>query len=127
MNTQMIKVEALPKTLHSHGVKTGNLIFTTGQLGRDPQTGELADDIGKQTRQALNNLKTLAESQGLTMDHVVRMTIYVANIEDVPHLNKVYFEEFFPVYRPARTCVEVSRIAKNALLELDAVITCKED
>lgn len=127
MNKQMIKVEALPKTLHSHGVKTGNLIFTTGQLGRDPQTGVLADDIEKQTRQALNNLKTLAESQGLTMDHVVRMTIYVANIEDVPQLNKVYFEEFFPEYRPARTCVEVSRIAKNALLELDAVITCEEE
>ena len=108
-------------------MKTGNLIFTTGQLGRDPQTGVLADDIEKQTRQALNNLKTLAESQGLTMDHVVRMTIYVANIEDVPQLNKVYFEEFFPEYRPARTCVEVSRIAKNALLELDAVITCEEE
>ena len=123
----MIKVEALPKTLHSHGVKTGNLIFTTGQLGRDPQTGELAADIEQQTRQALNNLKTLAESQGLTMDHVVRMTIYVADIADVPQLNKVYFEEFFPEYRPARTCVEVSKIAKNALLELDAVITCEEE
>ena len=123
---QMIKVAQLPETLHAHAVKTGNLIFTTGQLGRNPVTKEIPAGMENQARQALANLRTLAESQGLTLNNVARMTIYVSNLEDMPQLNKVYFEEFFPEYRPARTCVQVARIARDALLELDAVLSCGE-
>jgi 2-iminobutanoate/2-iminopropanoate deaminase len=123
MNKQVINVEGLPKSVHSHAVKAGNFIFTTGQLGRT-QAGELLEGIEAQTRQALQNLKTLVESQGLALDHVVRLTLYVTHIEDVPKLNEVYFGEFFPENRPARTCIEVSKIGAGALLELDAVIVC---
>lgn len=126
MNT-MIKIDSLPKTMHAHAVKAGNLLFTTGQLGRNPQTGEIPEGMAAQARQALGNLKTLVQSQRLTLNQVARITIYVKNIEDVVELNKVYFEEFFPDYRPARTCVAVSNIAGNALLELDAVIHCEEE
>ena len=123
---EMLKIKELPETLHAHAVKTGNLIFTTGQLGRNPVTKEITAGMENQARQALANLRTLAESQGLTLNNVARMTIYVSNLEDMPQLNKVYFEEFFPEYRPARTCVQVARIARDALLELDAVLSCGE-
>lgn len=126
MNT-MIKVDALPKTMHAHAVRTGNLLFTTGQLGRNSQTGEIPAGMEAQARQTLNNLKLLLQSQHLTLEHVVKLTIYVQHIEDVAELNKVYFDEFFPEYRPARICVAVANIASNALLEMDAVINCEEE
>lgn len=124
MKTQMINIDTLPKTVHCHAVKIGNLMYTTGQLGKDPKTSQVLDGIEAQARQALTNLKTLVESQGLTLKDVVKITIYVTNIQDLAKLNEVYFGEFFPEYRPARTCVEVSKIGADALLELDAVVAC---
>lgn len=124
MDTQMINIAALPKTVHCHAVRVGSLMYTTGQLGKDPKTSQVLDGIEAQTRQALTNLKTLVESQGLTLQDVVKITIYVTDIKTLPKLNEVYFGEFFPEYRPARTCVEVSKIGADALLELDAVVAC---
>lgn len=124
MDTQMINIAALPKTVHCHAVRAGSLMYTTGQLGKDPKTSQVLDGIEAQTRQALTNLKTLVESQGLTLQDVVKITIYVTDIKTLPKLNEVYFGEFFPEYRPARTCVEVSKIGADALLELDAVVAC---
>jgi 2-iminobutanoate/2-iminopropanoate deaminase len=121
---QCINVEDLPKSMHSHAVKVGNLIFTTGQIGRDPQTNQLLEGMEQQARQALTNLKILVESQGLTLDNIARLTIYVTNIDELSKLNEVYFNEFFPENRPARTCIEVSKIGIGAVVEIDAVIVC---
>lgn len=121
---QCYDVQGVPKSAHSHVVKAGDFLFTTGQMGRDID-GKMLDGIENQTRQALENLKIVAEAAGSTLDNVARITVFVTNLDDVTKLNEVYFNEFFQENRPARTCVEVSKIAQGALLELDAVIYCK--
>jgi 2-iminobutanoate/2-iminopropanoate deaminase len=121
---QCYEVQGVPKSAHSHVVKAGNFLFTTGQMGRDID-GKLLDGIENQTRQALKNLKTVVEAAGSSLENVVRITVFVTNLEDVAKMNDVYFGEFFPDNRPARTCVEVSGIALGALLELDAVVYCE--
>ena len=121
---QCYEVAGVPKSAHSHVVKAGNFLFTTGQMGRDID-GKMLDGIEKQTRQALQNLKIVAEAAGSTLENVARITVFVTNLDDVSKLNEVYFNEFFQKNRPARTCVEVSKIAQGALLELDAVIYCE--
>ena len=121
---QCYEVQGVPKSSHSHVVKAGNFLFTTGQMGRDID-GKMLDGIENQTRQALNNLKTVVEAAGSTLENVARITVFVTNLKDVAKMNEVYFGEFFQENRPARTCVEVSGIALGALLELDAVIYCE--
>lgn len=121
---QCYDVQGVPKSAHSHVVKAGGFLFTTGQMGRDID-GNMLEGIENQTRQALNNLKIVAEAAGSNLDNVARITIFVTNLDDLTKLNEVYFNEFFKENRPARTCVEVSKIAQGALLELDAVILCE--
>lgn len=121
---QCYEVQGVPKSSHSHVVKAGNFLFTTGQMGREID-GKMLDGIENQTRQALNNLKTVVEAAGSTLENVARITVFVTNLEDVAKMNEVYFGEFFADNRPARTCVEVSGIALGALLELDAVVYCE--
>ena len=98
-----------------------NLIFTSGQLGMIPATGELAgDDIQTQTRQALTNLKAIVEQAGGTLDNVVKTTVFLNSMNDFVEMNRVY-KTFFSADCPARSAVEVSRLPKNALVEAEAI------
>lgn len=104
----------------SQGIKVGNLIFTSGQLGKDPATGQLGEGIQEQTRLCLENIKAILEEAGSSLSDVIRVTIFVSNLDEVKYLNEVY-KNYFPEEPPARLCVEVSRLALGALVEMEAI------
>jgi 2-iminobutanoate/2-iminopropanoate deaminase len=106
---------------YSHSVRSGNLLFVSGQVPFHPTTGELVGtNIAEQAEQTMKNLASLLASANLGMENVVKTTVYLANWDDFAGFNGVY-SKFMGEHKPARATVEVSRIAKNALLELEAV------
>lgn len=106
---------------YSQAVKTGTLVFVSGQLALDPATGNLVqDDIKAETRQAMNNLKNILEAAGSSLDKVVKTTLFIKDMDDFSQINEVY-GEFFQQNPPARACVEVARLPKDAHFEVEAV------
>ena len=105
----------------SQGVKTESLVFTTGQLPIDPTTGELvSDDVRDQTRQVLLNIKAILEEAGCTLDRILKATVFITNMDDFTKVNEIY-AGFFSDQPPARSCVEVSGLAKGAKVEIEAI------
>ena len=105
----------------SQGVKTDTLVFATGQLPLDPATGEIvSDDVREQTRQVMNNLKAILAEAGCSMDRVLKATVFITSMDDFVKVNEVYAEFFFGNY-PARSCIEVSGLAKGAKVEIEAI------
>ncbi|SDY86800.1 RidA family protein [Tindallia californiensis] len=106
---------------YSQAVEAGNMIFVSGQLPMDPETMQfVSEDIQGQTKQSLNNLKAILESAGFTMEQVVKTTVFVKDMNEFGEMNKVY-GEFFTDHKPARACVEVARLPKDAKVEIEAV------
>lgn len=102
-------------------VKTDTLVFSTGQLPLDPATGELvSDDVQAQTRQVLLNLKAILEAAGCSLDRVLKATVFITNMDDFDKVNEVY-AGFFSDTPPARSCIEVSGLAKGAKVEIEAI------
>jgi 2-iminobutanoate/2-iminopropanoate deaminase len=99
----------------------GDLIFVSGQAGRDPQTGSLALDVEAQTEQALRNVETILQAAGSSLAHVVRCGVFLVDMKEFPKMNDVY-ARVFGSHRPARTTVEVSALPGEGLrVEIDAV------
>ncbi len=119
---KIVSTEKAPPAIgpYSQAVIAGDLIFTAGQLGIDPQTGELAEGIAAQTRQALTNLSAVLEAAGSSLDRVVKATVFLARIEDFAAMNTVY-AEFFPLQPPARSTVEVVQLPRAALVEIEVI------
>ena len=106
---------------YSQAVKTDTMVYVSGQLAFDPTTGDLVtDDIKVETRQAINNLKTIIEAAGSSLDKVVKTTLFIKNMDDFPLINEVY-GEFFKENHPARACVEVARLPRDANFEIEAI------
>ena len=106
---------------YSQAVKSGNLIFISGQLPLVPATGTMiAGRIREQTRQALENLAAIVEAAGGSLSSVIRTTLYVTDLNDFGIVNSIY-AEFFPEKPPARSTVQVALLPKGALIEVDAV------
>lgn len=108
---------------YSQGIDIGNLIFFSGQIPLNPETGEMPEGIEAQTKQALENIKGLLESQGLDFSHVVKTTVFLDNMDDFNTVNSIYAQYFVEPY-PARSAVEVGRLPKGALIEVE-IIACK--
>ena len=108
---------------YSQGIDIGNLIFFSGQIPLNPETGEMPEGIEAQTKQALENVKGLLESQGLDFSHVVKTTVFLDNMDDFNTVNSIYAQHFVEPY-PARSAVEVGRLPKGALIEVE-IIACK--
>jgi 2-iminobutanoate/2-iminopropanoate deaminase len=103
------------------GVKTDTLVFSTGQLPLDPATGELvSDDVQAQTRQVLFNLKAILKAAACSLDRVLKATVFITNMDDFDKINEVY-AGFFSDTPPARSCVEVSGLAKGAKVEIEVI------
>ena len=119
---QIISTSPAPGAVgpYSQAVRVGSLVFISGQLGLDPQTKQLADGVQAQTRQALTNLKAILESQGLTLDHVVKTTVFLQRMDDFAAMNEVY-ATFFASHPPARSTVEVARLPLGGLVEIEAI------
>ena len=120
---QVIKTEKAPAAIGPYSVanRVGDLIFTAGQLGLDPEIMELVPGgIEEETRQALTNLKNVIEAAGSSMDAVVKTTVFLRDIDDFTRMNSVY-GEFFKTKYPARSAVQVAALPKGAAVEIEAV------
>jgi 2-iminobutanoate/2-iminopropanoate deaminase len=120
---QILTSEQAPKAIgpYSAGIRTGNLVFTAGQLGVNPSTGEfVSDEISAQTRQALKNLQAVLEAGGASLENVVKATVFLRDMDDFGAMNEVY-AEFFTQNPPARSAVQVARLPKDAAVEIEAI------
>ena len=105
---------------YSAGIRTGSTVYVSGQLPADPTTGAFPEGIEAQTRQSLNNLKAILESEGLSMSNVVKTTVLLSDIANFAAMNGVY-AEFFSAPYPARAAFQVAALPKAALVEIEAV------
>ena len=106
---------------YSQAVRVGNLLYTSGQLPMNPVSGELVkDDISKAAERALENVKAILEEAGTTMDKVVKTLVFLKDMKDFSAFNEVY-STYFTEKQPARSCVEVSRLPKDALIEIEVI------
>ncbi|MDR2418347.1 MAG: RidA family protein [Treponema sp.] len=105
---------------YSQALVSGNLVFTSGQLGLTPETGVLAgSSIEEQTEQVISNLKAVLEAAGSSLDKVIKTTCFLADMNDFTAFNAVY-AKYFPS-KPARSTVAVRQLPKNALVEIEAI------
>ncbi len=111
-----------PIGIYSQGLKVGNTVYLAGQVGMIPQTGELiADDILSQLRQVFENLDHAARASGGTLQDCVKFTVYLMDLKDIVLVNEVMQQYLSPPY-PARTSIQISKLPKNALVEIDAIL-----
>ena len=127
MRLDLIQTDKAPAAVgpYSQGVRVDELVFTSGQLSFIPATGELiCDDIQKATRQALDNVKAVLEAGGATLETVIKVTIFVKDMENFSLINEVY-TEYFKDHKPARSLVEVARLPKDGVIEIEAIAVKK--
>lgn len=103
-----------------HAVKTGDTVYTSGQIGLIPETGELAIGVEAQAEQAISNLKAVLEAADMTLANVVKTTVFLADINDFATINAIY-AKYFIGETPARSCVQVAAIPKGGLFEIEAI------
>lgn len=109
----------------SQGVKANGFVYTSAQLPIIPETGELAEGgFEGQTHRVMQNLKAILEEAGTSLDNVVKATVYITDMNQFDTVNRIYGEYFNGNY-PARACVEISRLAKDALLEIEVIATAE--
>ena len=120
---QPVTASNLPSPVgpYSPGMTFGSLVFVSGQAGRDPATGALADTVEAQTEQCLKNIATILAAAGTGMPHVIRCGVFLVDMNEFPKMNEVYARAFGS-HRPARTTVEVSGLPGPGLrVEIDAI------
>lgn len=123
MNKKVINTESAPSAIgpYSQSVLAGNLLFISGQLPINPETGEFSgNDIKSQTEQSLKNLKSILREADCTMDNVVKTTVLLSDMGNFVAMNEVY-SKFFTKEYPARAAYEVAKLPKDALVEIEAV------
>lgn len=120
--SQNIHTEKAPAAIgpYSQGIRFGNLVITSGQLPVDPSTGAMPEGIEAQTKQSLSNCKAVLEAAGLDMNHVVKTTVFLSDMNHFSAMNTVY-ETFFHGVYPARSAVQVARLPKDALVEIECI------
>ncbi len=109
---------------YSQAIRFCSLIFSSGQLPVDPATGNIVEGIEAQTRQACENLQAVLKASGATLEDVLKTTVFIKDMNDFAKINEVYGEYFSKPY-PARSCVEVARLPKDVLVEIEAIATQK--
>lgn len=119
---EVIKTESAPAALgpYSQALKLDKLVFTSGQLGIDPKTQALPESLAEQTRNAIINLRAILEASGSNLACVLKTTVFLQNMEDFAEVNSIY-AELFPAPCPARSCVAVKTLPKNAKIEIEAI------
>ncbi|MFT5170123.1 MAG: 2-iminobutanoate/2-iminopropanoate deaminase [Lysobacterales bacterium] len=107
---------------YNQAVRVGNLVYTSGQIPLDVQTGEIVSDtIEGQTTQVLTYLKAILENAGTSLDKVVKTTVFIKDMGSFPQMNKIYGKFFKEESAPARSTVEVARLPKDVLVEIEAI------
>ncbi len=101
-------------------IKAGNMLFSSGQLGLIPETGALPEGVQAQTRQSLMNIQAILDEAGFAKSDIVKTTVFIKDMNDFGAVNAVY-SDFFGDSKPARSCVEVARLPKDGLVEIEFV------
>ncbi len=120
---EIISTSAAPAAIgpYSQGAGSGGVVITSGQLPVDPATGAFAEGgIAEQTRQSLLNIQAVLAKAGLTMENIIKTTVFLKNMDDFAAMNEAY-AAFFPADPPARSAVEVARLPKDAMVEIEAL------
>ena len=128
--TKVLHTEAAPAAIgpYVQGVDLGNMVFTSGQIPVNPATGVIPSDISEQAQQSLLNVKAVIESSGLNVADIVKMTVFVKDLNDFNTVNEVYgafFDKHDVLHYPARSCVEVARLPKDVGIEIEAIAVRK--
>lgn len=120
---EIIATENAPGAIgpYSQAVKTGNMVFCSGQIPIDPKTGEfISDDVAEQTEQVLKNLGAVLAAAGTDLNNVVKTTVFLADMSDFTAMNEVY-SKFFSENKPARATVQAARLPKDARVEIECI------
>ena len=122
MKKEIISTDKAPAAIgpYVQATKLGEMLFTSGVIPVNPATGEIPSTIEEQARQAFSSLKALVEASGSSIEKVVKTTLFIKNMDDFAKINAIYAEVFAEPY-PCRSCVEVARLPKDVLLEIEAV------
>ena len=122
MTRQAVSTTTAPAAVgpYSQAIITGEFVFCSGQLGLDPATGELLDGVEAQAERALRNLAAVLDAAGLSINDVVKTTVFLADIDDFAAVNAVY-APFMPDPPPARSTFAVGALPKGALVEIEAI------
>ena len=122
MERKVISTEKAPGAIgpYSQGIEISNLVYTSGQIPVNAATGEVPEGIEAQTRQSLENVKAVLEAGGSSMKNAVKLLIFIKDMNDFIKINEVY-GQFFTENYPARSCVEVARLPKDVLIEIEAI------
>lgn len=122
MAFQVIHTDRAPAAVgpYSQAVRAGNLLIISGQLGLDSLTGNLPEGVEAQTKQSLENIGAILAEAGFALTDVVKTTVFISNMNDFARVNGIY-AAFFGEHKPARSCVEVSALPKNGLVEIEVI------
>ena len=118
----VIKTDKAPAAIgpYSQAIEVNGMVYTSGQIPVNPQTGEIPEGCEAQARQALQNLSNLLQAAGTGMDKVIKTTVFIKDMNDFAKINEVY-ATFFANDFPSRSCVEVARLPKDVLVEIEAI------
>ena len=117
-----IKTDKAPLAIgpYSQAIVVNNIVYTSGQIPVNPENGEIPDNVFDQAKQVFTNLKNLLEASGSGLEKVIKTTVFIKNMDDFGIINKIY-ESYFTHPYPARSCVEVARLPKDVLIEVEAI------
>lgn len=120
---EIVSTENAPGAIgpYSQAVKTGGMVFCSGQIPIDPQTGDFVSaDVGEQTEQVLRNLSAVLKAAGTSLDNVVKTTVFLADMNDFTAMNEIY-TRYFEENKPARATVQAARLPRDARVEIDCI------
>ncbi|MCV4234161.1 RidA family protein [Virgibacillus sp. LDC1] len=122
MSKHIISTNKAPGAIgpYSQAVEINGFVYTSGQLGLNPETGEFGEGVQEQAKLSLNNVKAILEAAGTSLDHVVKTTVFLKDMNDFAVVNEVYGSFFSEPY-PARSAVEVARLPKDGLVEIEVI------
>lgn len=122
MNKTVIATEKSPAAIgpYSQAIEVNGMIYTSGVIGVDPKTGEAGATIEEQTKRVFENLKGLLEDAGSSLDQAAKTTVFIKNMDDFATVNEIYASYFTGAF-PARSCVEVARLPKDLLIEVEVI------
>lgn len=123
MNKEVLSTKNAPAAIgpYSQAIKVGNLLFSSGQIPLDPATGELVNsDIKAATKRVLENIRGILDEAGTSFENVIKTVVYLKDMEDFVAVNTIY-SQYFTTKQPARSCVQVAKIPKDAMVEIEVI------
>jgi 2-iminobutanoate/2-iminopropanoate deaminase len=123
MNKRIIKTDQAPAAIgpYSQAVRIGNMLYTSGQIALDPRSGEfLSGELEQETERTLENISAILKADGLSLDNIVKTTVYLTDLRYFTRMNQIY-EKYFSENKPARACAQVAALPKGAKVEIEAI------